>query len=116
MVSPTDILLLAGAALIGILAVDSRVLLFAAIVVFAVGHQAQFPLIDAILLDATPADTAGGDLGAARTIYLLVGATGPLLTGAVADRSSFTVAFGGLVVLLLVAAVVLRAGMNDAGG
>ncbi len=108
-------LLLAGGGLIGILLVDSRLLLFAAIVAFAVGHQAQFPLIDAILLDATPADTAGGDLGAARTIYLLVGATGPLLTGAVADRTSFTVAFAGLVALLLVAAVVLRVGKGETG-
>jgi len=77
------------------------------IVVFAVGYKTQFPVIDAILLDAAPEANAGGDLGAARALFLGVGSLGPAFVGYTADLYDFTLAFAALVGTLVVAAGVL---------
>jgi predicted MFS family arabinose efflux permease len=100
-------LLVAAAALAAILLVDSRLAVAAGIVVFAVGYKTEFPVIDAILLDAAPDDGAGADLGAARTFFLGIGSLGPAFVGAVADALAFTVAFAALGALLVVAAALL---------
>jgi predicted MFS family arabinose efflux permease len=98
---------LAMGALAGIIFEQSVLVLAPLIVLFAAGHQAQFPLIDAILLDAAPTANVGGDLGAAKTIFFLIGSLGPTYVGVVAERSDYTVAFAGLVVCLLVSATLL---------
>jgi len=100
-------LLLAAAALGGILLVDAALAVAAAVVVFAMGYKTEFPVIDAILLDAAPDAGAGADLGAARTFFLGIGSVGPAFVGAIADAVSFTVAFACLGGLLVVAAAIL---------
>ncbi len=98
---------LAMIALVGIIIGQSLLVLAPSIVAFAAGHQAQFPLIDAILFDAAPEANAGGDLGASKTIFFLIGSLGPTYVGVVAEFSSYTVAFAGLVACLLVSAALL---------
>ena len=100
-------MLLAAAALGGLVVADSTVAVAATIVVFALGYKTQFPVIDAILLDAAPDADAGADLGAARTLFLGIGSLGPAFVGTVADRLDFTVAFAALAGLLVAAAVAL---------
>ncbi len=100
-------MLLAAAALGGLVVADSGAAVAAAVVAFAFGYKAQFPVIDAILLDAAPDADAGADLGAARTLFLGIGSLGPAFVGAVADRLDFTAAFAALAGLLVVAAAVL---------
>jgi predicted MFS family arabinose efflux permease len=98
---------LATVALVGIIIGQSLLALVPLVVAFAAGHQAQFPLIDAILLDAAPEANVGGDLGAAKTIFFLFGSLGPTYVGVVAEFSSYTVAFAGLVACLLASAALL---------
>lgn len=100
-------LVLAMVALAGITLAQSMLVLAPLIVLFAIGHQSQFPLIDAILLDAAPAENVGGDLGAAKTVFFLVGSLGPTYVGVVAQYLNFTIAFAGLVVFLLFSSVLL---------
>jgi len=100
---------LAAAALGGLVVAGSPLAIGAAIVAFAFGYKAQFPVIDAILLDAAPSADAGADLGAARTLFLGVGSLGPAFVGVVADRFDFAVGFAALVGILVVAAALLLA-------
>jgi MFS family permease len=109
-------LALAMLALGGIVLVQSVYLLAPLIVLFAVGHQSQFPLVDAILMDAAPADNVGGDLGAAKTVFFLVGSIGPTYVGVIAQTAGYSIAFAGLVVCLLACALLLLWGGDGSGG
>lgn len=100
-------LLLAAVALGAVILVEAPLAVAAAIVVFATGYKTEFPVIDAILLDAAPDAGAGADLGAARTFFLGIGSVGPAFVGAVADAASFAVAFASLGALLVAAAAIL---------
>ena len=60
------------------------------------------PSYDALLLDAAPDAHAGGDLGAARALFLGIGSLGPAWVGAAAQFAGYRVAFGGLTVCLVV--------------
>lgn len=109
---PRRLVSVAGMALaavaLGLLVVaDSLAGIGAAIVLFAFGYKAQFPVIDAILLDAAPDANTGGDLGAARTLFLGIGSLGPAFVGVTADAFDFVVAFAVLVGTLVVAAAIL---------
>lgn len=108
-------MILAMASLALVLVVDSLVGIGVAIALFAIGYKAQFPVIDAILLDAAPAENMGGDLGAARAMFLGVGSLGPAFVGYVADRFDFTVAFAALVVALVLASAILARQGRHAG-
>lgn len=93
---------------LGLLVITNSLLGIAvAILLFAIGYKAQFPVIDAILLDAAPDENMGGDLGAARAMFLGVGSLGPAFVGYTADRFDFIVAFSALVVALLLASLLL---------
>jgi MFS family permease len=100
-------LALAAVALVAVTVADSLAGLAAAIGLFAVGYKTQFPVVDAVVLDAAPTENRGGDLGAARALFLGVGALGPVYVGTVAAGPGYDVAFGGLVACLTVAAAVL---------
>ncbi len=78
-----------------------------AIILFAVGYKAQFPVIDAILLDTAPDANTGGDIGAARALFLGIGSLGPAFVGTIADLYSFTAAFTILAGLLVLAGSLL---------
>jgi MFS family permease len=103
-------LLFAVCSLVGVVVVDSLVGIVVAIGLFALGYKAQFPIADAILLDAAPDGNVGGDLGAARAVFLGVGALGPVYMGTVATAAGYPVAFAGLGGCLLVAAGLLARG------
>lgn len=103
-------LVLAIAALVAVTLAESVVGIAAAVALFALGYKAQFPVVDAVLLDAAPEANAGGDLGAARALFLGVGAFGPVYMGTVSTAVGYGVALAGLVACLAVAAAVLAAG------
>jgi len=73
----------------------------------AIGYKTQFPIADAVVIEAAPAENVAGDLGAARGIFLGANALGPGFVGLVADLASFALAFWGLAVALLLSAVIL---------
>lgn len=104
-------LALAVAALVGVVVASRLWVVIGAIALFALGYKALFPVADAVLLDAAPDDNTGGDLGAARALFLGVGALGPVYVGSVAAAADYTVAFVGLAVCLLVAAGLLARGL-----
>lgn len=76
-------------------------------VLAAAGYKAQFPIADTVVIDAAPAESMGGDLGAARAAYLVGGALGPGFVGVVATVAGYPVAFLGLAACLLCSAALL---------
>jgi MFS family permease len=102
-------LVLGAAALAALVLAGSVVGVGLAVVALAVGYKAQFPVVDALLLDAAPADSAGGDLGAARGLFFAVGSIGPSYVGIVAGARGYPLAFAGLVGCLLAAAALVAA-------
>lgn len=100
-------LLVAIGAMTGLVLAGGRLAVFIAIFGMALGYKAQFPLVDALLLDAAPAENVGGDLGAARALFLGVGALGPTYMGVVSTVAGYPAAFAGLGASLLAAVGVL---------
>jgi|APHM01.1.fsa_nt_gi Arabinose efflux permease len=104
-------LLIAAAGLGGVVVAQQLPVVIAAIAVYSLGYKAVFPVVDVLLLDAAPDATVGGDLGAARAVFLGVGAVGPVYLGWTVDTVGYRAGFLGLGVSLLVAAVVLARGL-----
>ncbi len=100
-------LLVASVALAGLVVADSRLAILGGIVLLAVGYKTEFPLADGVILDNAPDGDLGADLGAARALFLAANAVGPAYVGVVATYVNYTVAFGGLVGCLLLAAGLL---------
>ena len=100
-------------ALGGVVLASSVSVIAAAIAVYAIGYKTVFPVADALLLDAAPDENVGGDLGAARAVFIGVGALGPVYMGGLADSASFEIAFVGLGTCLVVAAALLLRGLRD---
>jgi len=101
-------LLLGAVALASVLLVRSTPVVVLGVVLFAAGLLSFPPVMQAYLMDRLPDESMGGDLGAMRSVYISVGATGPTVTGAIADASSFGVAFTVLAGGLLVSTVLVR--------
>lgn len=101
---------LAAVALVAVAVTDALVPLSVAIALFALGYKAQFPVVDAVLLDAAPDANVGGDLGAARALFLGVGALGPVYMGVVSTAWGYPLAFAGLVGCLVASAAIIAAG------
>lgn len=99
-------------ALVGVVVARSVPVLVATIALFAAGYKAQFPVVDALLLDAAPDENVGGDLGAARALFLGVGALGPVYMGVVSTALGYPVAFAGLVACLLASTGILAVGLT----
>jgi len=106
-------LLFGVGALAGVALGSSTSVVAAAIAVYAVGYKTVFPVADALLLDAAPDENVGGDLGAARAVFLGVGSLGPVYMGLLADIASFELAFVGLGICLVTAAALLLRGLRD---
>lgn len=100
-------LLLGACALAGVVLAGSRVGIAAGVALFAAGLMAYPPVMQAFLMDAFPTGSMGGDLGAARTLYIGLGSLGPTYVGFVAERVGYAPAFAGLVVCLLIAAGII---------
>jgi predicted MFS family arabinose efflux permease len=102
--------LLVGAAAMGALVVaDTAVVAVAAVVVFAAGLMSFPPVMQSYLMDAFPARSAGGDLGAMRTVYIGLGALGPTVVGTIATVADYRLAFAALVVALLTCTALVAA-------
>ena len=115
-VAPVALLL--GAGSLGVvLLVDSTPAVVVGVVLFSAGLLSFPPVMQAYLMDRLPNESMGGDLGAMRSVYISIGATGPTVIGAIADVSSFGVAFTALAGCLLVSAVLVRSSTRqvDAG-
>jgi MFS family permease len=95
-------LVVAATALAGLLVASGTLAVGLAVVTFAAGLMAYPPVMQALLMDTFPDGSMGGDLGATRTVYIGLGSLGPSYVGFVAGRSSYTIAFAGLLACLLV--------------
>lgn len=94
-------------ALLVVVIAQSSIGVLVGTVVFAAGLMAFPPVMQAYLMDTFPADSAGGDLGAIRSVYIGLGAFGTTYVGVVADWMSYRLAFLGLAAMLGVSAVVV---------
>jgi hypothetical protein len=106
-------LLFGVGALAGVVLADTVGVVAGAIAIYAIGYKTVFPVADALLLDAAPDANVGGDLGAARAVFIGVGALGPVYMGSLAQVASFEAAFVGLGACLVVAAALLLRGLWD---
>jgi len=106
-------LLFGVGALAGVVLAGSVGAVGAAIAVYAVGYKTVFPVADALLLDAAPDENVGGDLGAARAVFIGIGALGPVYMGGLASLASFEAAFVGLGACLVAAAALLLRGLRE---
>jgi len=100
---------LGATALVVALAAGGTLPVALAVVGFAAGLMAVPPVLQAHLMDVFPDGTMGGDLGAARSVYIGLGSLGPTYVGFVAARAGYGPAFAGLAACLLVSAVVVLA-------
>ena len=82
-------------------------LILVGIFVFGVGLVVHPPVMQAYLMDVFPDSNAGGDFGAFRTLYLAAASLGPAYVGWIAQQTSYTFAYQGLVVCLFLSAVIL---------
>lgn len=93
-------------ALLGVVLAPGVLTALGTVVVFSAGLMAFPPVMQAHLMDTFPTDSAGGDLGAMRTVYIGLGSLGPTYVGATADLISYRVAFVGLALFLGASAVI----------
>jgi MFS family permease len=100
-------LVTSAAGVCGLLLFQSIPALVVGTVVTAVGYKTQFPITDAVILEAAPSENMGGDLGAARAVFLGTNSLGPGFVGVVADQASFALAFWALAAGLLLSAGIL---------
>jgi len=102
-------LLLGAASLSAVVLAREPLFAVVAVVAFAAGLMSFPPVMQSYLMDSFPADSAGGDLGAMRTVYIGLGALGPTYVGTVATLADYRLAFWGLVAALLVCAGLVAA-------
>jgi predicted MFS family arabinose efflux permease len=100
-------LLFSVAGLAVVLLTGSLAAVAAGTVVMAVGYKTQFPIVDSVVMDAAPDGSVGGDLGAARGLFLTTNAAGPGVVGVLAQFYSYTVAFWVLAATIALAGLIL---------
>jgi MFS family permease len=100
-------LLLGAVALGALVAATTPVLAVAGVVLFAAGLMSFPPVMQAYLMDTFPDESAGGDLGAMRTVYIGLGAAGPTFVGTVATALDYRTAFLALVGFLATSAALV---------
>lgn len=103
-------LLVAASGVAVVLSAGSLPVLVAGTLLAAAGYKTQFPIADAVVMEAAPDGEMGGDLGAARGVFLGANALGPGVVGVVADATSFATAFWLVAGAFVAAAAVLLAG------
>lgn len=100
-------LVVSAVGLAALLLVESLPGVALATILLAVGYKTQFPITDAVILDAAPSGNLGADLGAARAVFLGANSVGPGFVGVVAFLDSFVTAFWALAGGLLLSAGIL---------
>lgn len=98
-------LLLGVSGLACLLVFQGTLMVFAAIIVFSTGLMSFPPVMSAFLMDVFPNKSMGGDLGAMRMLFIGFGSIGPTYVGFVAGIHDYTIAFTGLIVMMLLSAV-----------
>ena len=78
-----------------------------AVVAFGLGGHGYRPVRGAYLVTVIPDDVAGGTLGIVRTASMVAGAASPAVVGYLSDVADFTVAFGLMVVVTVVAVLLV---------
>lgn len=93
--------------LVGLVVAETIPVIILSIVVYAAGLMAYTPVLQAYLMDIFPDSSKGGDLGAFKTVYEGLSSVGPTYVGVMAGVASYTVAFSGFIVCLLISAGLL---------
>lgn len=100
-------LLVAAAMVLSLVLVPSLPLVVASLALLAIGYKAQFPLADTLVMEAAPTANVGGDLGAAKALFLGVGSLGPAFVGSAATTIGYDGAYVVLAGTLSASAVLL---------
>ena len=101
---------LLGAGLsLGVLAlfIESRLAVVGAVVLYGLTLMTFPPVTQAFLMDVFADETVGSSFGLTRTVYVLIGSTGPALIGVGSETIGFEATFAGVAGGLLVAAVAI---------
>jgi MFS family permease len=98
---------MAAAGLSVVVVTRGLALMLLGVAVTGIGLAAFWPVTNAYLMGLFPARSMGGDLGAVRTLSLIVGSFGPAYVGVVAGTSGYAAAFLGFLPCLAAAMVLL---------
>lgn len=97
-----------GAAGLGLLIIAPLELIaVAGVIIYALGYRGVAPALQAYLMDTFPDQSMAGDLGAMRTIYLLIGSLGPGYAGLTASLFGFIPAYTSFLLFYLIGATIL---------
>ncbi len=77
------------------------------VLIFAAGTRGVTPPLESFLMDRFPDDQMGGDFGAIRTLYLLVGSIGPGFAGYSASTIGYVASFSSFVVFFILGGGIL---------
>lgn len=72
------------------------------VIVFGLGITGFWPVMTAYIISVFPDEHKAGDYGALSTIFMGVGSIGPTFVGSVGEQFSFTAAYVGIALSLLV--------------
>jgi predicted MFS family arabinose efflux permease len=100
-------LLCGGGGLALLVFAPTSIIAVVGVVIYAIGHTAIPPPLQAYLMDRFPDDNIGGDFGAVRMTYLAIGSLGPAYVGLVASKVGYVPAFTSIVGCFLLAGVIL---------
>lgn len=107
----------AGTAAVGMAVVvvaDATAVVLGGVGLLAVGLTAFWPVLVAHVVGGLADDSVGGDFGAISTVFIGLSSVGPVYVGVVADRTSYGVAFAGVVGVLVVGtAITVRLALAD---
>jgi MFS family permease len=79
----------------------------AGVFLYAAGHKAFAPVVQAFFMDVFPEESKAGDLGSVRTVYLLFASLGPTYVGSVSTVASYATAFAGFIAVLSLSALLV---------
>jgi len=99
-----------GAVTIGLLPVVSGSLALALLTLGASATLAVWPVANAYMAEVAPDEIQGAVVGTARTAYIGIGVSGPVIVGVLGDAGQLELAFfgiGGLLAVALIPAVLL---------
>ncbi len=99
--------LIAVSGLVVLFLSPSRLVTALGLVLLAVGLTGYMPVINAAMMDHFPDTSMGGDYGAARSIFILLGSVGPSYIGVLGARFDFNIAFLALAPVMLINAGVV---------
>jgi MFS family permease len=99
--------LIATVGLLVLVVSGSRPVTAGGLVLLAVGMTGYMPVVNASLMDRFPDTSMGGDYGAARSVFILLGSVGPTYIGVLGTRFDFETAFLALAPLTVLNALVV---------